>query len=132
MKQAQLDALIAELGGKDARESVTAWFMPSFHPECGVVLVRDGTGWRGWWVATLRVPGGDPVLRWLDPTTSREPLPLAEGDINALVRQVREACRTEPAKSGEIILDGCVFRLDVRTGAETAGSPMRTPRRRAP
>lgn len=120
MKQAHFEELVAELGGGDTRESITVWFSPSFHPECGVVLVRGGEGWRGWWVATLRVTGGDPVLSWLDPTTSREPLPLDGAHLDAIARRVREALAVGRAASGEIVLDGCSVTLSVATGGSVA------------
>lgn len=114
MNDAALDELIAELGGRGVLERRVAWFEPSFHPECGIVLTRDQGGWKGWWVTTLRNTRGDPVLGWLDPTTSREPLPLGPEDVCALAQEVVAVVRETPDKPTGIILDGCTFRLEVR------------------
>jgi len=123
MNDAAIDSLIAELGGPGVLERCVAWFEPSFHPECGVLLTRDDSGWKGWWIATLRVTRGDPVLGWLDPTTSREPLPLDDGAVQELAQTIRTALLAAPAKPTGIILDGCMFHLEFRSeGKQSARS----------
>jgi hypothetical protein len=110
MRAAAIDRLMHELGGPGTVARASIWWTPAFHPECGVVLVRDARAWRGWWVTTNRETRGDPVLAWLDPGACRESCPLSAEELGRLAAAVSRLsdAGAPPARAGRI-LDGCVL-----------------------
>ena len=90
-----------------------AWFQPTFHPECGVVLRSNGVCAFFCVVRSPRPPDLLGFDTWLTPLWSGEPLTLPPPERQRLL-DAFAALASAPRQGVRQWRDGCGYRVEVR------------------